>query len=124
MSEPEPTKRVPDDELSGQGFIGPIWIEAGPAFSARTRLAIRGLNVELSRDKEKVSLTLDPSLLDEVRARAGEAPLSAVVNELLHQALAQDRQRALLEDLEAEAGEAPQEVYERLLEQWTREDET
>lgn len=124
MSHPQPEKKrlVPEGEVLGEGTIGEILIEAGPAFSARTRLKVRGLNVKSPAEKEKVSLTLDQALLEDLRARAGDLPLSAVVNELLHEALARDRLRDLVERLEAEAGPAPPEAYERVLSQWFRDD--
>ncbi|MGH7751051.1 MAG: hypothetical protein ACREQ5_40740, partial [Candidatus Dormibacteria bacterium] len=59
--------------------IGEMWIEAGPASSPATRLRVRELN-ELgkpgAREKEKVSLTLDRSLVDEIRAQFGGRALS------------------------------------------------
>ena len=68
--------------------------------------------------KRKVSLTLDDSLLEEVRAMAAGAPLSGVVNDLLLRALEQERLRELVDELIAEMGEPPPEAYQRVLDQW------
>jgi hypothetical protein len=108
-------------DLLGE-VIGPIWVEPGPDFSSRTRLALHGIDAAASTDKEKVSLTLDRLLLQELRTIAGPAPLSTVVNELLHQALEHDRLRTLAEELVAEAGEPSPEAYERVLGQWFRDE--
>lgn len=70
--------------------------------------------------KRKVSLTIDESLLEEVRALAGGRPLSGVVNDLLARGLAQNRLAQLVEEMEAEAGPAPPEVYEQILDEWDR----
>lgn len=70
--------------------------------------------------KKKVSLTIDESLLEEIRAIAGGRPLSGVVNELLAKALAQGRLAQLVAEMEAEAGPAPPEVYEQILDEWER----
>ena len=68
--------------------------------------------------KRKVSLTLDDSLLEEVRAMAAGAPLSGVVNDLLLRALEQERLRELVDELTAEVGEPSAEAYQRVLDQW------
>lgn len=115
-------KRQASDAPAGglMGEIGEIRIEAGSAFSPRSRLAVRGVNVRAEREKEKVSLTLDHGLVSELRAR--DAPLSATVNELLHKAIAQQRLETLLGELEAEAAPAPPDALARVLEQWLGND--
>ena len=70
--------------------------------------------------KRKVSLTIDESLLEEVRAIAGNRPLSAVVNRLLSRAVEQERLGMLVDELIAEAGEPPPEAYQRVVDQWER----
>jgi hypothetical protein len=120
---------VDPSDFPEHGTIGEIRSEAGPAFSAATRLRVRGLNVrELNvlshaavREKEKVSLTLDKPLLDEIRAQVGGRALSAVINELLYAALAQERLGQLVDEMEQEAGAPSPEAYERVLAQWFAE---
>ena len=117
VSHPEPGSAA----VGGQGLIGEIRIEAGPAFSAATRLRIRGLNVlaqTATPEKEKVSITLDKPLVDEIRAQFGGRALSASINELLYAALAQEHLAELVEEMEQEAGPASPEAYERVLAQW------
>jgi hypothetical protein len=107
--------------VAEQGLIGEIRIEAGPAFSAATRLRIRGLNVlaqTAAPEKEKVSITLDKPLVDEIRAQFGGRALSASINELLYAALAQEHLAELVDEMEQEAGPASPEAYERVLAQW------
>ena len=107
--------------VAGQGLIGEIRIEAGPAFSAATRLRIRGLDVlaqTATPEKEKVSITLDKPLVDEIRAQFGGRALSASINELLYAALAQEHLAELVDEMEQEAGPASPEAYERVLAQW------
>jgi hypothetical protein len=104
-----------------QGLIGEIRIEAGPGFSGATRLRIRGLNVlaqTAAPEKEKVSITLDKPLVDEIRAQFGGRALSASINELLYAALAQEHLAELVDEMEQEAGPASPEAYERVLTQW------
>jgi hypothetical protein len=90
-----------------------------------TRLRVRGLNVLAEaavQEKEKVSLTLDRSLVDEIRAQFGGRALSASINELLYAALAQERVVELVDEMEEEAGAPSPEAYERVLAQWFAED--
>jgi hypothetical protein len=108
-----------------QGLIGEIQIEAGPAFGPATRLRVRGLNVLIqtaAQEKEKVSLTLDKSLVEEIRAQFGGRALSTSVNELLYAALAQERLGQLVDEMAQEAGPPSPEAYERVLAQWFVED--
>jgi uncharacterized protein (DUF4415 family) len=116
-----------DDALSTSeaALIGQIQREAGPAFSAAARLRIRGLNVfpiEVAPEKEKVSITLDKALVDEIRAHYGGRALSTSINELLYMALAQERLGELVDEMETEAGPTSPEAYERVLAQWFAED--
>ncbi len=107
--------------VAGQGLMSEIRIEAGPAFSAATRLRIRGLNAlaqAVAPEKEKVSITLDKPLVDEIRAQFGGRALSASINELLYAALAQEHLAELVDEMEQEAGPASPEAYERVLAQW------
>lgn len=96
--------------------IADMGIEAGPAFSARSRMRIRGLNVRREPEKDKVSLTIDRTLLEELRSR--KTPLSSTVNELLHRAMEQERLAALVAALEREAGPLSSDAYSRVLDQW------
>jgi hypothetical protein len=69
-------------------------------------------------EKEKISITLDKTLVDEIRAHFGGRALSASINELLHVALAQERLAELVGQMEREAGPATPEAYDRVLAQW------
>lgn len=117
-------REVDPVDLPERGLIGEIRIEAGPAFSPTTRLRVRGLNVLAQaavQEKEKVSLTLDKHLVEEIRAQFGGRALSASINELLYAALAQERLGELVEEMEQEAGTPSPEAYERVLAQWFAE---
>jgi hypothetical protein len=110
--------------LPEQGLIAEIRIEAGAAFSPATRLRVRGLNVlaqAAAPEKEKVSITLDKPLVDEIRAQFGGRALSTSINELLYAALAQERLAQLVDEMEQEAGPPSLEAYERVLSQWFAE---
>jgi uncharacterized protein (DUF4415 family) len=92
--------------------------------SAATRLRVRGLNVlarAASHEKEKISITLDKPLVDEIRAHFGGQALSTSINELLYAALAQARLGDLVDEMEQEAGPASPEAYERVLAEWFAE---
>jgi hypothetical protein len=69
-------------------------------------------------EKEKVSITLDKPLVDEIRAQFGGRALSTSINDLLYAALAQERLGQLVDELEQEAGPSSPEAYERVLAQW------
>lgn len=104
---------------------GKIRPEAGPALSAAARLRSLGVTTIDSAtvpEKEKISITLDKPLVDEIRAHSGGRALSASINELLYAALAQERLGQLVDDMEDEAGAASPEAYERVLAQWFAED--
>lgn len=107
--------------LPDQSVVGEIWIDAGLAFGAVTRLRVRGLNVLAQpavQEKEKISITLDKPLVDEIRSRLGGRALSTSINDLLYTALAQERLGELVEEMEQEAGPPSPESYERVLAQW------
>ena len=113
--------RDDSESIPEKALIGQIRREAWPAFSAAERLRSRGLNVlplGVAPEKEKVSITLDKSLVDEIRAHYSGRALSTAINELLYVALAQERLGALVDEMEAEAGPASPEAYERVLAQW------
>ncbi len=115
---------VDRSDLPQHGMIGEIRIEAGPAFSAATRLRVRGLDVlhqAAAPEKEKVSLTLDKPLLDELRAQVGGRALSTSINELLYTALAQEHLGQLVDEMEQQAGAPSPDAYERVLAQWFAE---
>jgi hypothetical protein len=113
-------------ESDSEPLIGEIRIEAGPAFSPATRLRVRGLNVLMqeraAQEKEKVSITLDKTLVDEIRAQFGDRALSTSINELLYAALAQERLAELVDDMELEAGHPSPEAFERVLAEWFADD--
>ena len=73
-------------------------------------------------EKEKVSITLDKSLVDQIRAQSGGRALSTSINELLYAALAQKRLDQLVDEMQREAGPATPEAYDRVLAQWFAED--
>jgi hypothetical protein len=103
------------------GLIGHIRIAAGENLSPQTRLKIGGLNVETSGrsvEKEKVSLTLDRTLVHEIRTEFGGAAFSSTVNGLLYVALDRLRLSQLLEEMEREQGEASPEAYDRIIGLW------
>ena len=70
------------------------------------------------QDKQKVSLTLDRDLVQEIRKHFPGQGLSTSVNALLQDTMAQSRLRELVGEMEAQAGPASQETYEHVLEQW------
>jgi uncharacterized protein (DUF4415 family) len=72
-------------------------------------------------EKEKISITLDKALVEEIRAQSGGRALSTSINELLYAALAQERLGELVDEMEQEAGPASPEAYERVLAQWFAE---
>jgi hypothetical protein len=124
--EPVPGRSEVDPvEFPERGLIGEVPVDAGPALNPATQLRVRGLNgltQAAVREKEKVSLTLDKSLVDEIRAQFGGRALSASINELLHAALAQERLGELVDEMEQEAGAPSPDAYERVLAQWFAED--
>jgi len=95
---------------------GEILISAGSTLSAATRLKIAGLNTAF--EKQKLSITLDKPVVEEIRELFGERPLSASINDLLRSALVQHRLGHLVDQMEEEAGQASPEAYERVFAQW------
>jgi hypothetical protein len=92
--------------------------QAGPRSGRRPGVAADAAFPE----KEKVSITLDKSLVDQIRAQFSGRALSTSINELLYAALAQERLGQLVDEMEREAGPASPEAYERVLAQWFAED--
>jgi hypothetical protein len=97
------------------------------AAPARKKIWVReqGLNPPAqaaAQEKEKVSITLDKPLVDEIRAQFAGRALSASINELLYAALAQERLSQLVDEMEQEAGPPSPEAYERVVAQWFAED--
>ncbi len=91
----------------------------GSALSAAARLRGRGITVDVQpQEKEKLSITLDKALVEEIRAHFGPRALSASINDLLYVALAQERLGQLVDELQADAGPASAQAYERVLAQW------
>jgi uncharacterized protein (DUF4415 family) len=117
----EQKDKPPSSALEAQvGRIGKPRIEAGPAFTAASRMAVRGLNVRKGAvpGKEKISVTLDRALLEEIRQRFPGTALSSAINELLRDELANHRLGELVQDMERDAGPVPQEAYDRVLALW------
>ena len=110
--------RVPAADAAG--LIGEIRLAAGPAFSAANRLRVAALNTTF--EKEKLSITLDKPVVEEIRELFGGQPLSASINELLQGALVQHRLGLLVDQMEEEAGSASPEAYERVFAQWFDEE--
>jgi hypothetical protein len=103
------------------GTIGGIRLEASPALGASMGLRVRRPNILSDSgmgEKEKVSITLDRSLVEEIRSLFGQRALSTSINDLLHTALARERLSELVDEMEKEAGPASRETYEQVLAQW------
>lgn len=75
-----------------------------------------------TQEKEKVSLTLDKPLVDEIRAQFGGRALSTSINELLYAASAQEHLGELVDEMERETGTPSLETYDRVLAQWFAEE--
>ncbi len=106
------------------GLASEIPAEAQPARRASALLRRRGLDVLAQSavpEKEKVSITLDKSLVDALRTEFDGRPLSTAINELLYGALAQARLGDLVHEMEEAAGAASPEAYDRVLAQWFAE---
>ena len=67
---------------------------------------------------EKVSLSLDASLVNEARQHSKGRSLSAYVNEEFRRQVLADRQRELMVDWEREFGSIPQDVLVEAAEVW------
>jgi hypothetical protein len=68
--------------------------------------------------KEKLSVTLDKSIVEEIRALSGGCPMSTSINVLLRDALAQHRLGELVAEMEETAGPVTAAAYERVFSQW------
>lgn len=66
----------------------------------------------------KVSLSIEESVLAQVRERAGRRELSSYVTDALRRQLQHDRLRDLLAEMEAEAGPVPAELMEEARRLW------
>ncbi len=67
---------------------------------------------------EKISLTLEESLLAQARERVGRRGLSGYVNRALDHQLQHDRLTSLLADLEDEFGPVDPDVMEEVRQEW------
>ncbi len=67
---------------------------------------------------EKISLTLEASLLAQARERVGRRGLSGYVNRALDRQLQHDRLTGLLADLEDEFGPVDPDVMEEVRQEW------
>lgn len=99
-------------------------LDAEPALSMAARLRGLGITVDQAAapEKEKVSITLDKALVEEIRVEFGGRALSTTINELLRTALIQRRLGQLVDQMERQSGPASPEAYERVLAQWFAED--
>lgn len=66
-------------------------------------------------------MTLDRTLVADIRERFGQRALSATINDLLHAALARERLAELVEEMEEEAGPPSADTFDRVLTQWFAE---
>src|SRR5581483_1661378 len=114
---------VGSGSVAERGLAEGMQLAGEPALSLAARLRVLGLNVDQTSvpEKEKVSITLDKALVEEIRDRFGGRALSASINELLHAALVQQRLGQLVEEMEQESGPESAEAYERVLAQWFAE---
>lgn len=69
-------------------------------------------------EQAELSVTLDKSIVEEIRAEFGEQPISTTINSLLHSALDHARLNRLVDNMIDEAGQPSDEAYERVLAQW------
>lgn len=67
---------------------------------------------------EKVSLTLDDSLVEQARLHAGERGLSGYVNEALRRQLQRDRLVEFLDEADVAAGPLDESVMEEVRREW------
>jgi hypothetical protein len=75
-----------------------------------------------AHEKEKLSVTLDKSIVGEIRKLSGGRPLSTSINALLRDALAQHHLGELVAEMEQTAGPVKAEAYERVFSQWFEEE--
>jgi hypothetical protein len=78
--------------------------------------------MNVAHEKEKLSVTLDKSIVEEIRALSGGRPMSTSINVLLRDALAQHRLGELVAEMEETAGPVTAEAYERVFSQWFEEE--
>ena len=80
----------------------------------------RPMNLETASapEKEKLSITLDTSIVEDIRKLFGAKALSTSINELLHEALRQHRLGLLVAWLEEEAGPPTDDDYKQVFAQW------
>lgn len=102
-----------------EGAAGDIRIGIGPAYRAATRLHASGMTT--AHEKEKLSITLDRPIVEEIRELSGGAPLSTSINALLRDALAQYHLGELVAQMQEEAGPVTAETYEHVFSQWLEE---
>ena len=107
-------------QIPAERVIGDIRIKAGSAFSATTRLRVAGMKT--AHEKEKLSITLDKSIVEEIRALSKGRPMSTSINALLHDALAQYHLGELVAEMEEEAGPVTAKAYDRVFSQWFEEE--
>jgi hypothetical protein len=67
---------------------------------------------------QKVSITLDPAIVAEVREIVGDVDFSVFVNDVLHWQLQNVRLRGYLDLLEEQFGRAPEELREEAMREW------
>jgi hypothetical protein len=67
---------------------------------------------------QKVTITLNPAIVAEVRQIAGDVDLSAFVNDVLDWQLQNVRLRGYLDLLEEQFGRAPEELREEARREW------
>jgi len=76
------------------------------------------LEYDIFMATEKVSLTLDETLVNAARDLVGRRGLSGYVNQALRHQLQRHRLTGLLEELEAEAGPIDSRVIEEVRREW------
>ncbi len=76
------------------------------------------LETKPAPEKEKLSITLDTSIVEDIRELFGHKALSTSINDLLHEALRQHRLGLLVARLEEEADPLTDDDYEQVFAQW------
>ena len=77
-----------------------------------------GLETTSAPEKEKLSITLDASIVADIREIFGSRALSTSINELLHEALRQHRLGLLVAWLEEGADPLTDDDYQQVFAQW------
>jgi len=106
-------------QIPTEGAAGHIRTGIGPAYRAVTRLQVSGMTT--AHEKEKLSITLDRPIVEEIRELSGGAPLSTSINALLRDALSQYHLGELVAQMQEEAGPVTAETYEHVFSQWLEE---